>query len=157
MSMPQCHASLELLHSSTGVWAQGNNVRGQSSTFVGSLISFQRAQENKTRVERQDPCPTWWFVTDLSGLQHKHSGCFSFTLLNWCKEKPWNSAVGSAAASQPAQHPSRCALTISFSMPDLKVRVSSAERGAVTFNYYSVNFCKALYLNVPGHFMDVKG
>lgn len=65
--------------------------------------------------------------------------------------------MGSAAASQPAQHPSRCALTISFSVPELKVRVASAETGAVSFNYYSVNVSKASYLNVPGRFMDVKG
>lgn len=82
---------------------------------------------------------------------------FPLHCTTWCKEKPWNSTGGSAAAPQSAQHPSRYALTISFSMPELKVRVPSAGIGAVSSNYYSVNFSKALYLNVPGHFMDVKG
>jgi len=35
--------------------------------------------------------------------------------------------------------------------------MSLAEIGAVSFNYHSVNFGKAFYLNVPGHFTDVKG
>lgn len=35
--------------------------------------------------------------------------------------------------------------------------MSLAEIGAVSFNYHSVNSCKAFYLNVPGHFTDVKG
>lgn len=155
MSMPQWRASLELPHSSTGVWAQGNNARGQGSTFVGSLISFQCAWENKTEVERQDPYPTWWFVTDLSGPQHKHGGWLSFPL-HMVLEKAWNCTVGSAAASQAAQHPSRCALTISFSCLNEHQGVSSWNRSNQLY-YHSAYFSRASWLNVPGHVMDVKG
>lgn len=106
MSIQQCYASAELLHSSTGVWAQGNNVRGRISTFVGSLISFPCALENKTKGERLAVYPMWWFVADLSGLQHKHSGWFSILTAvaphglcctMWGKQRPLNSTVGSAA------------------------------------------------------------
>lgn len=134
MSMPQCCASLELPHSSTGVWAQGNNARGQGSTFVGSLISFQCAWENKTEVERQDPYPAWWFVTDLSGPQHKHGGWLSFTphmVLEKAGIALW------ALLQLHRQHSTHWGmLWLSAFHAWMNIRVSPAETGADSFNYH---------------------